>query len=1159
MTEGGGRPDPNVSQRGAADPGASAWVAASAGTGKTKVLTDRVLRLLLADTAPERILCLTFTKAAAAEMNNRLNAVLGRWAADTDAALEKDLRQVLGGAPDDDQRALARRLFPRVLEVPGGMRIHTIHGFCQTVLARFPFEADLAPHFQVLTERDQEAGLAVARSRMLEAALRKAALGAALTDLTRYAHETTIDALLHDVAAVRGRLTDAAGRHGSPEGVVAAVYRALELGPGETSDAVLAAASADPACDEAALRRAAAILAEGQKTDKERAERMRPWLEADTAARADGFDAYTLAYLTKDREARARLVTKGLLVQHPELDEVLGAEAARVQNVLARRHAAVTAAATAALVRLGFSFLSRYDDAKRARARLDFDDLIARTADLLEESGGASWVLYKLDGGIDHVLVDEAQDTSPAQWRVIRALTSEFFTGESARDEARTVFAVGDVKQSIYSFQGADPTKFVDARDHFGEHVRAVGGDWRPIDLEVSFRSTRAVLAAVDAVFRRPEARAGVALDGHDVVHRAWRLEDGGMVELWPLVTPRPTDAVRPWAPPVERVPGDSPEARMAALVAGRIKRMVDTERLESKGRPIRPGDIMVLVQRRGGFVEDLVRRLKGLKVPVAGVDRMILTEQMAVMDLMALGHAALLPEDDLNLAAVLKSPLMGLDEDQLFRLAHGRERRRLWARLNELAESDAALAAARDRLRAVLGLADRVPPFDFYAQVLGPLEGRRRLLARLGVEADDPIAEFMDLALAYERTQAPSLQGFLHWVERTAVEIKRDLETDAPDAVRVMTVHGAKGLQAPIVFLPDTVRLPRRDGAPILWAGSEAEEVPLWPPRAEHRVGAAETAQAALRARQEDEYRRLLYVAMTRAEDRLIVAGWHGKNGPKDDCWYRLIQVALDSVDTGRVTLDSATDPFLAASAEIDEGEVVRVHCPQQKVPEPPKSRELPEIPELPAWARRPAPAEPAPPKPLAPSRIDADAPPARSPTAAAGGDDVRFRRGRLIHRLLQSLPDHAPAARAGIAEAWLQQRAHGLDAVAQAEVAATALAVLDHPDCAPAFAAGSRAEVPVTGVVGGHVVAGQVDRLAVTADAVLVLDFKSERTPPTDAARVPKAYLRQMALYRAVLSAVYPDRPVRCLLLWTEGPTVMPLPDAVLDGVMRSFTPAR
>ncbi len=1132
------RLDPEIPQRLAADPVASVWVSASAGTGKTKVLTDRVLNLLLAGSAPGRILCLTFTKAAAAEMANRIAAKLGDWAVMDDAPLDSALARLTGRDPDDAMRARARRLFAQVLDAPGGMKILTIHAFCQSLLRRFPLEAGLAPHFAVMDERDAAELLEAARDAVLEAARGgvDAPLAAALAEVTAHVGEGAFPDLLDALSAERGRLRRMIAREGGLEGAVAALRRVLGLAPGEDPDAVIAAACADSAFDAAACRAAVGLLQGGSASDVGRGDGIALWLAADVAARIDGFEAYCNQYLTAKGEVRARLATRKCADAIPALQ----AEAERLAAVMERWRAAKVARASAALLRLGEALLAAYDRQKRARALLDYDDLILAAVRLLsEEAGAAAWVLYKLDGGLDHVLIDEAQDTNPDQWAVVRALTDEFFAGLGGAERIRTVFAVGDAKQSIYSFQRADPREFEHMRRLLADQVPAADQRWREVGLHVSFRSTKAVLDAVDAVFNMDPGRDGVALDGAEIRHWPFRDRDAGLVELWPPVRPQPADDPPPWKPPVERVAGDSPRGRLARLMARRIRAMIGSETLESKGRPIRAGDVMVLVRRRNAFVEDLVRALKSLNVEVAGADRLVLSEQMAVMDLVALGKALLLPDDDLTLATVLKGPLFGLDEEALFRLAHGRKGS-LWEALREAP----GFGAAHDLFAELLKLVDQMPPHELFAHVLGARGGRLKLVRRLGWEAEDAIDEFMALTLAYERAHSPSLQGFLHWLESGAVEIKRDLEQSSHDAVRIMTVHGSKGLQAPVVFLPDTLQTPAQTPR-LLWLGDRDDELLAWVPRADLADPVCRAAKESAQAARDQEYRRLLYVAMTRAEDRLYVCGWETRRAAPEDCWYHLIAAALKAQGT------AAEDPFLAAQGETDDATVLRLSCSQRR-PVPPAAL-APAAAAATPWpdwvARRPE-REPAPPKPLAPSRPDGDDPPVRSPLGA--DDGARFRRGTLIHRLLQTLPEVARGRRAAAAGRFLARPVHGLSPTEQLEIGAEVLRVLDDPVFAPIFGPGSQAEVPLVGLVGERVVSGQVDRLLVGATEVLVVDYKTNRPPPRRVEDVAPVYLRQMAAYRAALACIYPGRAVRCALLWTDGPRLMPLDGRLLDDVL-------
>ncbi len=1131
------RHDPRIPQRVAADPRVSAWVQASAGTGKTKVLTDRVLSLLVDGTAPQRILCLTFTKAAAAEMANRLARRLSGWAIAADAELEADLRDLLGREADAEERVRARRLFAAVLDCPGGMKIQTIHAFCQSLLRRFPLEAGVAPHFAIMDERRAAEMMAAAREAMLRQARDDydgdgdgdggGTVGRALALVSLWAGEDGLTALLADLATERGRLRRQFRRGGGLAGAVAEVRRCLGLAPDETPEAIIAAACDDAAFDGSACRAALALLFGGKPSDVKTAEKIAPWLAADAAGRARGFESYCLAFLTGEGAVRKRLATAGCAAALPALE----AEAERLLAVRERWKAARVAEATAALLTLAEAMLASYEAAKTARALLDYDDLILAARDLLAGTrGDAAWVLYKLDGGIDHILIDEAQDTNPDQWAVVRALTDEFFAGRgAAEDRLRTVFAVGDSKQSIYSFQRADPAAFAAMHARLSAQVPEAEARWETVALRVSFRSVRAVLDAVDSVFNRPVAANGVVPEGETMTHIPWRDGDGGLVELWPPEAPAPADALDEWKPPVERIRGDNPRARLARGVARRIKAMVGAETLASKGRPIRPGDILVLVRRRNAFVEELVRELKALDVPVAGTDRLVLTEQLAVMDLVALGNALLLPDDDLTLATVLKGPLFGLSEDDLFRLAHGRTGT-LWQALKDVAE---AFPDAHRLFAELLALADRVPPHELFADVLARRGGRRRLVARLGWEAEDALDEFMALALAYEREHAPSLQGFLRWLDSGAVEIRRDMEQGA-DAVRVMTVHGAKGLQAPVVFLPDTMQVPR-DLPRLLWMGAPDEETLVWAPRKGVMDPACRAAAEAARVAQMQEYRRLLYVAMTRAEDRLYVCGWETRQAAPEGCWYDLVRTGLQPL----------------ADDAAEEGAVLRLTCPQSREPAAaPPAPAAAAVPPAPDWLRRAPPAEASPPRPLAPSRPEGEEPPVRSPL---GPDDGwRFRRGRIIHRLLQSLPEVPREHRSRVAARFLARPGLELPHSVQAEIGAEVAAVLDDPDFAAIFGPGSQAEVPVVGLLGERVVSGQVDRLVVTDEAVLVVDYKTNRPPPRRVDEVAPAYLRQMAAYRAALACVYPGRAIRCALLWTDGPTLMPLPAARLDDAL-------
>jgi len=1123
-------------QRAAADPGISAWVSASAGAGKTHVLANRVLRLLLAGARPEGILCLTYTKIAAGEMANRIFQRLAEWAAAPDDRLIAALTALAGTAPDAATMDRARRLFAQVLDLPGGLRIQTIHAFCQSLLARFPIEAGIAPNSRIVDERTAAEILAEARDRALldSLAVGEGAPGAgAIGLLAARGGEIAIRAAISELFARRARLRRLREPGFEADGVPLDLLDRL----------VPRAPAARP--DEAALRHAAAVLAGGGRTDRDRGAIIESWLALPDPDRAEGLEDYARAFLTAtERAVFKTLATRAVAARDPVVVPALAREAKRVQAVLKRRHGEKTAAISGALIRLGHAMHGSYQARKSLQGALDYDDLITYSNGLLQGTA-VDWVHYKLDGGVDHILIDEAQDTSPDQWGIVEGLAADFFAGAGARADldpapARTIFAVGDVKQSIFSFQGAEPHAFLDREGAFKARVQGAAREWKDVTLRLSFRAAPEILHLVDRVFADPVAADGVSFDGAPIAHAAKRHDQVGRVELWPLEPRDGKVEAAPWDFPRPLGGGQSPALRLARRIASTIKGWIDGgEPLPSRGRAVREGDVMILVRRRNPFFHAMVRALKAMGVGVAGSDRMVLTDEIAVRDLMAAGAFALLPEDDLNLAALLKSPLIGFDEETLFALAAARSRSILWRELEARRGEREEFAKAHARLGAWLARADYVPPFEFYAGLLNAGGGRERLVARLGPEVNDPIDEFLSLALAHERLHPPGLQGFLAWIERGSAEIKRD-QGAARDEVRVMTVHGAKGLESPIVFLPDTTGLPGERPS-LLWLGTGGERgaLPLWPAQGDPMADAVAAAKDAAREAELREYRRLLYVALTRAEDRLYVCGWEGGKPGAAPSWYEMIEKAM--ADWPEVREVSAS------------GQTVRrvEREPGASGPETPgEGRDPPITPiQVPVALAGPPPPEPQAAMPLAPSQADDGVEP---PRLRAGRGPGAGQRGRLIHRLLQWLPGLASGEREAVALGYLSRPLFGLGPEDRKALFAAVDAVLSTAGFQALFGPGSRAEVPIIGRAGARgqfVVSGQVDRLVVLDDRVLIVDYKSSRKPPRGLDKVPPAHLRQMAAYRAVLARAFPGRVVHAALLWTEGPKLMALPPDLLD----------
>ncbi len=1130
----------------ASDPGVSAWVTANAGSGKTHVLAQRVIRLLLDGVKPEKILCITFTKAAAANMSQRVFRDLAAWIAYDDARLDRAIREISNKRADSALRDRARRLFATALETPGGLKVQTIHAFCTKLLHQFPFEANVAARFNVLDDASESQLLSQIRlDVLLDAAAHPDSVhGRALATAIATAADQTFKDVITEAIRKRDAVRLWIETAGGIDHAIGQLCHTLGIATDDSLEQVEREIVDGPNLPSSEWPAAASILRLGSSNDEKQANRL------DAAHRATGaarLDIYLDIFLTGKGEFRSSIATAKIKKIDAALCQRFNAEKDRLSKLLERRRAVTCRDRSAALLVIADAVITRYQAEKDRRGLLDYDDLIDKARAMLTKVD-AGWVHYKLDRGIDHVLIDEAQDTSPKQWDIIRHLTGEFFAGAGAREVQRTIFAVGDEKQSIFSFQGAAPHEFDSMRREFEQLSRGAERVFRLVRFGHSFRSGATVLGAVDTVFAPPTVYVSVTTDAAGMEpHEALPGAAPGLVEIWPPVLPDDTRSVSPWDAPFDA----HSETTSRTKLAGKIARYVGTR----MGRGARPGDVLVLVRQRGALFEEIIRALKTAGIAVAGADRLVLTEHIAVMDLMVLADALLLPSDDLALATVLKSPIFGLSEDDIFEIAWARPRT-LREALRSKAQDKPQFAAANAALDRLAAWARVETPFAFYSHVLGPAHGRRKILARLGHEANDALDEFLNLALDYERRETPSLQGFIAWLREAQTDVKRDMEISR-DEVRVMTVHGAKGLEAPIVILADTMtppagpnmRQPRvfelshRDDPPdtpfrLAWAGRTADDVP-----------ALRASRDRVKLEAEHEYRRLLYVAMTRAAERLVICGADGKNARPPGCWYNLVK-------------DTLVDLSREEPADDGDGNVWRY---RKAAEQPLAARKQPELAlqaPPPAWLSRDAPQETPSAILLAPSdTFDASARPSSSHVPAID-PLVRKRamqRGTVIHRLLQALPEIPAERRADAARRFLARSAKDIDDHAQ--LAAEVTAVLDAPRFAPLFAPGSRAEVPIVGRIPrlGQpplTISGQVDRLAVTADAVLIADYKTNRPAPRSLAEVPPAYLRQLALYRALLAKLYPGRIIRAALIWTDVPDLMEISSEAMDAAVAALT---
>ncbi|MEZ0172485.1 double-strand break repair helicase AddA [Microvirga sp. TS319] len=1125
-------------QRRAANPRASAWVSANAGAGKTKVLTDRVVRLLLSGSLPGRILCLTFTKAAAANMAIRVFERLGRWVTMDEDSLVAELTELEGARPTKSEVKLARTLFARAVETPGGLKIDTIHAFCERLLHLVPFEANVPARFAVLDESQSDEMLAQAVKNVLADASNGnfPQLKDALDIISVDAVGDALTAVLNAALRCKSFLHDPTG--------VARLQRELGLSGDETlagiEQAMLEGGFAPESWPAVAQE-----LMTGKATDQERAASFVAAAEASDPA--EKLKHYLSVFLKESDglpRAESRLVTKSVA---PALKERLLDEQSRIWRLMDKRKAARALERTRALFLLAAEIHDRVEQAKMRLGALDFQDLIDRTLALLSR-GDTAWVLYKLDRGIDHVLIDEAQDTNPQQWEILRKITEDFTAGEGAASgRIRTRFAVGDPKQSIYGFQGAVPLEFELTRKSWMKEARNAALHFEDVSLTMSFRSTKAVLSAVDATFAVEKNFKGLSFEDKAVgtVHESARPHAPGLVELWPTETPATEEEPEAWVLPVDEPEQQSPPVVVARRVAQAVKCW--TTKGDENGRMWSAGDVLVLVRKRGAAFEAVIRALKEAGVPVAGADRLNIGEHIAVLDLVAAGRAALLPDDDLTLATALKSPLVGFTDDDLIRIAAGRaDDASLHAALQCHAQAgDAKAKRGCEALQAWRELAAQNGPFGFFATLLGPRGGRSQLVARLGSEAGDAIDAFLCFAHQSEMTETPSLTVFLNRFESASHTIKRDLDS-VNNEVRVMTVHGAKGLEAPIVILIDGCEVLGRDPPLLSLPTRTGETIPVWAPGRSADCSVMEEARDVLHAKGYEEHNRLLYVAMTRAKDRLVIAPYlTGRKDSPHEAWCEMIRHGLVEKAGG---LERSEAPYGPIELWREGSPLARTLAAESDVA-PLEAFEVPH------WLSLTARPEPEPLPPIRPSSALGAADRMTRPGDGPYAPEARLR-GTLVHALLERLPALDAEHREAMARSYVRARAPRLAPEICETVIANALGVLEHEDLKALFGPGSRAEAPIAGKVstmdGELMVSGQIDRLAVLEREVLVADFKTTARAPRPGQKPPQSYVAQLALYRTLLAEIYPNKRIRTFLVWTAGPVIHELMEPELESAL-------
>ena len=836
----------------AAEPTKNVWVQANAGTGKTSVLTERLLRILFrGDTKVGGILCLTYTNAAAGEMRNRVLAALRGWAMSSD----DELRELLVGitinhVPTDSDIAHARDVFFFYIDNPDVLKIKTIHGFCEEILHRFPTEAGISPSWTLISDAPQRVLLREAMDKIVNTNLSDARVASAFYHLISVMSEYKLDDLLgyveyqyknffyvNNFDKYRNYFIDTTQKKLNINGRINDEKPVLEL-------------------------KNILDLAKNEKKAGKTLQKLIELTEQYVNNTID-FDKYKYAYLTNS----GTIISRGLDYDYltKEKERVLGINVYNVNNKIYQD--------TVALFDFSAEFAKVYQELKRQYNVLDFEDLILYTHRLFSNPANMGWVLSQMDISLSHILVDEAQDTGPLQWDILRMLSGDFFAEGDKAGLPRSIFVVGDTKQSIYGFQGADPHAFAQSRDIIAENIRNNLRQIREVPLTQSFRSTEPILQTVDMFFSDEMVRTQTGFINNS--HKCFRVGAPGAVEINALVTPENQDT--------------------ATARRGYISGIVDKiENLIKTGACV-PADIMILVQNRNPMAVPMANELKRRGIPVAGSDRVILPNFPVIRDLMNLVRFCINNNDDYSLCCVLKSPIFGLSDVAIYNICSVRnaENARRKASNSDFvpmtilgcleSEYPEVYTELTDFMRvfAVSG------PYSFFTYVLDNYNTREKMVAALGTQIIDPLEEFVTICLAYERTRPGTLKHFLKWFITGGCEIKRDMESN--EGVRIVTVHGSKGLQSKVVFLIDTVSMSKSEN----FYDIENMDYPVWVWTPQKPDGFSpefnKLSDAQLRKRTEESFR-LLYVAMTRARDELYIYGFSPNKTAPDLSWHSML-----------------------------------------------------------------------------------------------------------------------------------------------------------------------------------------------------------------------------------------------------------------------------
>lgn len=1034
----------NLEQQSAADPSQSIWLHASAGTGKTKVLTDRLLRLLLKGTLPNKILCLTFTNAAANEMHERIYQKISNWAVISDAELRSELQDLGYDSFTPGDIKSAKNLLQVYLHKEESLNIHTIHSFCQKVLQKFPIEASVSPNFKVIDEISQPQIISDIKRLLIkdEKFLREASL--ILTQM----HDSKLNELFAEILGSQIKFKNffnACKTLIKYQGYLKKTLDIMHINEAEIIEEI--------------CKKASEIL--GSRFEFEELKKM--------CLTQDGSRKKRLSFQKQDKDtlfAIQDIVFQGL-------DQI---------KSLKIFHA------SSSFYSLAKMLIEQYDQYKKQMGVLDYDDLIYYTQNLFLNSEFKDWILYKLDGGIEHILVDEAQDTNLYQWHLIMALISDFIAGDTDDEREKSIFVVGDEKQSIYSFQGARYEYFAQVKQKIMQALSSAKKKNQMLNLKTSYRSSYIILETVNKIFRHVRSIDAQLFDidnfDLDCHHQFY----GGEVELWNAYLPDTQEELF-WPVFSEEQEKRDPKNKLAKDIAKHIAELVESKRvLFSTGKQVCFGDFMILLRQRGELAQEIVSELKKLQIPVSGLDKILLMDDLSVQDLLSAAKFSLFPDDELNLACLLRSPLFGLSEEELHKVTYGRNKK-LYLHL------ESHYPKIQEKLDKIINLAHSINIADFFHILVYGYNNLENFISHNGYGAADSIGHLIGLAVKFEQESSSSLQDFISWCNSYEIEISKD--PTSQNVVKIMTVHGAKGLQAPIVILPDTTSVPRTDHK-FFW---DQNDYPFFAINSSIHNSFYKDLKQISSGLAYKEYLRLLYVAVTRAQEQLVVCGYSTNSKTDPEGWHSIVSNAIsgdmESLAEGKFRYKSekpSPEATMQISKTIDLP-LLNLGTDKEYIVERAEIN----------------------------SEINS---PLESSNALIYGE--------LVHKILE---DALQSKNLDLLSS------HNLFDLLPQNYADSMRNNLIQLKRDPEFLELLKEKLKVEIVIASSMDYnfGRIDLLVIQKDKVIIIDYKTDSKVPSSSDLIPIKYQEQLRNYKRMVQNIYPDKMVEAKLLWLSVPKFM------------------